>query len=109
MLGVLFKVDLMGWNFDGTVWPGPALFVLILCSLWYVGSRVRSREMDLTAYSLMTLAVSNALILLLVRDFTGSLSRYLMISMILFVPLGIAGLARIAEEMKSQRRSNPPV
>lgn len=109
LLGVLFKVDLMGWNFDGTVWPGPALFALILCSLLYVGSRVRSREMDLTAYSLMALAVSNALILLLVRDFTGSLSRYLMISMILFVPLGIAGLARIAEEMKSQRRSNPPV
>lgn len=108
LLNVLFKVDLMGWNFDGTVWPGPALFILILCSFLYIGIRIRSREMDLTAYALITLAVSNALILLFVRDFTGSLSRYLIISIILFVPLGIAGLARIVEDMMPQRRPDSP-
>lgn len=109
LLGVLFKVDFMSWNFDGTVWSGPVLFVLILCSLLEIGSRSRSRKMDLTAYALMTLAVSNALILLFVRDFTGSLSRYLIISIILFVPLGIAGLARNVKDILSQRRSVPPV
>ena len=102
---MLFKVDLMGWNFDGTVWPGPTLFVLILCSLWDIGSRIRSREMDLTAYALITLAVSNALLLLFVRDFTGSLSRYLIISIILFVPLGIKGLVRFVSEIMPQPRS----
>ncbi|MBV6450550.1 MAG: hypothetical protein MHPDNHAH_01274 [Anaerolineales bacterium] len=99
LLSVIFQIDWLSWNFDGNVWPGPALLILIVFALIYIGFLLQDGDKNLTAYSLFGIALIDALILLAVRDFTGSLSRYLIVSIVLTIPLGVAGIVRVVRKL----------
>jgi len=92
LLQVIFRVDLFSWNYGGNAWPGPVFGLIFIFAIVYIVYLVRSRQKNLVAFSLFVIAFFYALALLFIRDFTGALSRYLIITVMLLIPLGVAGI-----------------
>lgn len=99
LLVAIFQLDLFSWNYSVVnPSPGPVFGLLILFALVYMGSIIRTRQNNIPAYSLFVIAVFYGLALLLVREYTTALLRYLIISYVLLIPLAISSLSVFVEE-----------
>jgi hypothetical protein len=99
LLVAIFHLDLFSWNYSVVnPSPGPVFGLLILFALIYMWSIIRTGQNNVTAFSLFIIAVFYGLTLLVVREYTTALLRYLIISYVLLMPLGISGLSVFVEE-----------
>ncbi|MBE7434427.1 MAG: hypothetical protein HS100_10955 [Anaerolineales bacterium] len=99
LLAAIFHLDLFSWNYSVVnPSPGPVFGLLILFTFIYMGSIIRTRQKNVPAFSLFIISVFYGLTLLVVREYTTALLRYLIISYVLLIPLAFSGLSVFAEE-----------
>jgi len=95
VLRVIFEFKLYKFDFTGNIWPGPILLPLLFFSVSYILRLIYTKRENWVAFSLFIIALSETIVLLIIRDFSGALSRYLIIPIVLIIPLGVAGMVRI--------------
>ncbi len=94
----ILQVDLFSWNYANVnPSPGPMFGVIIIFSMLYLIFLIRNKSNNLIAFSLFIVAVFYGLILLVVREYTTALLRYLIISYALLIPLAISGFLKFSE------------
>ena len=94
----ILNVDLFSWNY-ATVnpSPGPMFGIIIIFSIIFLILLVRNRKNNLIAFSLFIVAVFYGFVLLVVREYTTALLRYLIVSYVLLIPLAVSGLSIFIE------------
>ncbi len=91
-------LDLFSWNYAKVnPSPGPVFGVVAIFSVVYFVSLIRKRQNNLISFSLFIVAISYGLVLLVVREYTTALLRYLIISYVLLIPPAISSFSNFAE------------